>query len=130
MLAAKGVFGMDSRELGMRGEDAASTYMERVGMTVVERNWRCPAGEVDIVALDGETLVLCEVKTRSTIAKGTPEEAVTPTKQKRIGRIARAYLAYANVEPCSVRFDVISIMLLGEGRALLRHHRAAFSLEG
>lgn len=121
---------MDRRELGMRGEDAASSYLERIGMTIVERNWRCPAGEVDIVALDGESLVLCEVKTRSTIAKGSPEEAVTPTKQKRIGRIARAYLAHAAVAPCSVRFDVISIMLLGEGRALLRHHRAAFALEG
>jgi len=121
---------MDRRELGIRGEDAASSYLERIGMTIVERNWRCPAGEVDIVALDGETLVLCEVKTRSTIGKGSPEEAVTPTKQKRIGRIARTYLAYAAVAPCSVRFDVISIMLLGEDRALLRHHRAAFALEG
>jgi len=121
---------MDRRELGMRGEDAASAYLERIGMTIVDRNWRCPAGEVDIVAIDGDTLVLCEVKTRSTIAKGSPEEAVTPTKQKRIGRIARTYLSHAAVDPCSVRFDVISIMLLGEGRALLRHHRAAFALEG
>jgi len=121
---------MDRRELGMRGEDAASAYLERIGMTIVERNWRCPAGEVDIVALDGETLILCEVKTRSTIAKGTPEEAVTPTKQKRIGRIARAYLAHACIVPCAVRFDVVSIMLLGEDRALLRHHRAAFALDG
>lgn len=121
---------MDRRELGVRGEDAAAAYLERIGMCIVDRNWRCPAGEVDIVALDGEVLVLIEVKTRSTIAKGTPEEAVTPTKQKRIGRVARSYLAQAGIQPCNVRFDVVSIMLLGADRALLRHHRAAFALEG
>ena len=68
-------------------------------MTVVERNWRCPAGEIDIVALDGETLVLCEVKTRSNGGKGTPEEAVTPAKQRRYARLAQAYLQQAGVEP-------------------------------
>jgi putative endonuclease len=52
------------KKLGDRGEDAAAAYLERSGMTIVERNWRCKAGEVDIIAIDGEELVLCEVKTR------------------------------------------------------------------
>ncbi|KAF0208094.1 MAG: YraN family protein [Actinomycetota bacterium] len=120
---------MDRLETGRRGEDAAAAYLERVGMTLVERNWRCPAGEVDIVCIDGTTLVLVEVKTRTTIAKGTPEEAVTPTKQRRIIRLAKTYIAKAKVEPCSVRFDVVTIIVLGEDRALLRHHRAAFEVE-
>ena len=60
----------EAQEARRRGEDAAAAYLERVGMTIVERNWRCPAGEIDIVALDGETLVLCEVKTRRTHREG------------------------------------------------------------
>ncbi len=119
---------MDKQEVGRRGEDAAAAYLDRIGMTVIDRNWRCPAGEVDVVFLDGETLVLCEVKTRTTDAKGTPEAAVTPQKQRRIARIATAYLADAASEPCQVRFDVISIRVLAEDRALLRHHRAAFAV--
>lgn len=116
----------EKKRLGERGEDAAAAYLERVGMTVVERNWRCPAGEVDIVALDGETLVLCEVKTRRTAAKGTPEDAVTPAKQRKYGTLAATYLQRNGIEPAEVRFDVISILVIAEDRALLRHHRAAF----
>jgi len=120
---------MTSREIGKRGEDAAAAYLERIGMTVVERNWQTTRGELDIVALDGEELVLCEVKTRRTMAKGTPEEAVSLTKQRRIARMAEAYIAHAGIAPCRVRFDVISIRVLAQDRALLRHHRAAFVVE-
>ena len=98
-------------------------------MTIVERNWRCPTGEIDIVALDGETLVLCEVKTRRTAAKGTPEDAVTPAKQRRYAKLAAAYVQAAGVEPVSVRFDVITLLVVAEDRALLRHYRAAFVAE-
>jgi putative endonuclease len=112
--------------LGKRGEDAAASYLERVGMTIVDRNWRTKSGEIDIVALDGSTLVLCEVKTRKTTAAGTPEESVTPAKQRRYRRLAGAYVQQAGVSPVDVRFDVISILVIAEDRALLRHHRAAF----
>jgi len=114
------------KKLGDRGEDAAAAYLERSGLTVVERNWRCPSGEIDIVALDGETLVLCEVKTRRSSKKGTPEDAVTPAKQRRYARLAAAYVQRAGVAETVVRFDVISLLVIGEDRALLRHHRAAF----
>jgi putative endonuclease len=120
---------MDRREVGIRGEDAAAAYLERIGMTIVERNWRVPAGEIDIIAVDGESLVMCEVKTRTTASRGTPEEAVSPTKQRRIVRLAVQYIASAGIEPCTVRFDVVSIRVLGPDRALLRHHRAAFVVE-
>lgn len=115
-----------SKVLGQRGEDAAAAYLERSGFMIVERNWRCPSGEIDIVALDDDVLVLCEVKTRKGIAKGTPEDAVTPAKQKRYKRLAAAYIQFADIEPVEVRFDVITLLVLAEDRALLRHHRAAF----
>ena len=115
-----------SKRLGQRGEDAAVAYLERIGMTISERNWRCPVGEIDIVALDEDTLVLCEVKTRRTPGKGTPEEAVTAAKQRRYRKLAEAYLQHAGVSDVHVRFDVITILVIAEDRALLRHHRAAF----
>lgn len=120
---------MDTKALGTRGEDAAAAYLERVGMTVVQRNWRCRFGEIDIVAVDGETLVLCEVKTRKSTRAGQPEEAVNATKQRKLAKLASAYLADAGLSPQRVRFDVVSIRVLSDDRALLRHVRDAFSLD-
>ena len=120
---------MDRKRLGERGEDAAAAFLERVGMTVVERNWRCPAGEVDIVALDGKEIVLVEVKTRRTASRGTPEEAVSTAKRRRYAKLAAAYVQSAGVSEVGVRFDVISLLVVAQDRALLRHHRAAFVME-
>lgn len=120
---------MESRRLGERGEDAAAAFLERQGYTIVERNWRCPAGEVDIVALDGSALVFCEVKTRRSPAKGSPDEAVTPAKRRRYARLAAAYIQYAGCTDASIRFDVISLLVIAADRALLRHHRAAFVVD-
>jgi putative endonuclease len=117
---------LDRKRLGERGEDAAAAFLERAGMTIIERNWRCPAGEVDIIALDDNEIVLVEVKTRRTVSRGTPEEAVTPAKQKRYGKLATAYIQHACVADVGIRFDVITLLVLAEDRALLRHHRAAF----
>lgn len=118
---------MTRSELARRGEDAAAAYLERIGLTIVDRNWRCTSGEADIIALDGRTLVIVEVKTRRTSSAGTPEEAVSPTKQRRLARVARHYVAHAGLEDTEVRFDVIAIRPIGDDRALLRHHRAAFT---
>ncbi len=117
---------MVEESIGRRGEAAAAAYLQRTGMTVVERNWRCKIGEVDIVALDGTALVLVEVKTRTTNAKGTPEEAVSPAKQRKLVRLAQAYVTQAEVTFEEIRFDVVAIQPVAEDRALLRHHRAAF----
>lgn len=119
---------MDRTELARRGEDAATAYLERIGYTIVHRNWRCPAGEADIVALDGESVVIVEVKTRRSNRAGTPEEAVSPTKQKRLGRVARHYLAESGLNDSALRFDVVAIHPIADDRAVLRHHRAAFTL--
>lgn len=120
---------MDRQEMGRRGEDAAAAYLERRGMAVVDRNWRCTSGEADIIALDGHDLVVVEVKTRSTDAKGTAEAAVTPAKQRRITRIAQAYLSFSGLERTGVRFDVITVRVLSPDRALLRHHMNAFDMD-
>lgn len=120
---------VDRKRLGERGEDAAAAFLQRSGMTVVERNWRCPAGEVDIVALDGEAIVLVEVKTRRTVGKGTPEEAVTAAKRRRYAKLAAAYVQNAGVSDVDVRFDVVTLLVIAADRALLRHHRAAFVAE-
>lgn len=119
--------GVNDKVLGTRGEDAAAAYLERSGMTVIDRNWRCKAGEIDIVALDGETLVVVEVKTRRTDAKGTPEDAVSASKQRKLVRLAEAYTISSGARDVEVRFDVVTIRPLAEDRALLRHHRAAFT---
>lgn len=118
---------MVTENIGQRGEAAAAAYLERTGMTVVERNWRCKHGEIDIVALDGECLVMVEVKTRTTVAKGSPEEAVSPAKQRKLLRLAEAYVQHSGIEPAQVRFDVVAIQVIAEDRALLRHHRGAFT---
>ena len=120
---------LDRKRLGERGEDAAAAFLERAGMTVIERNWRCTAGEIDIIALDDQTIVLVEVKTRRTVSKGTPEEAVSPAKRRRYIKLAEAYLQSAGVTNVAVRFDVIALLVIAEDRALLRHHRCAFVLE-
>lgn len=120
---------MDRAEIGSRGEDAAVAYLERAGLQIIDRNWRDGRGELDIVAVDGGTLVICEVKTRTTAAQGTPEEAVSTTKQRRLVRLARSYISAQGLEPCPVRFDVVTVRVIAEDRALLRHHRAAFEAD-
>lgn len=117
---------MDTTDIGTRGENAAAAYLERIGMEVIERNWRTERGEIDIVAIDGTDLVICEVKTRRSTSAGTPEEAVSASKQRKLARLAQSYISSAGLSGCAVRFDVISVTVIAEDRALLRHHRAAF----
>ena len=114
-------------ELGMRGEDVACLFLERRGLEILERNWRCKSGEADIIALDTDALVFVEVKTRSSESNGLPEEAVTPEKRRRYEEIALAYLRNFRDFSCiTVRFDVVAITLLGPDRAFLRYHKDAF----
>jgi putative endonuclease len=97
--------------LGRAGEDLAATWYAERGWRVVARNWRSGrTGELDVVALKGDVLVVCEVKARTTEAFGTPLEAVTPTKQARIRRLAAAYLATSGVRARRVRFDVAAVL--------------------
>ena len=117
---------MHNKELGMKGEAAAARYLEHVGYEIVERNWRCPAGEADIVAFDGDMLVFCEVKTRTNIAKGFPSEAVTAEKRARYEKIAAWYLCDYGEVNIPIRFDVIALLVLKDDRAMVKHYVNAF----
>ncbi len=116
----------DRRALGDAGEDIACQYLQDHGFTIADRNWRSRSGELDIVARKGGVTVFVEVKARRGRTFGEPEEAVTPTKARRIRGLATEYLASGARSP-EVRFDVISIMLDAEGNLLeLRHIPDAF----
>jgi len=100
--------------LGVRGEDAAARFYQSAGYTVLARNWRCAEGEIDLVVRHptGEVLVFCEVKTRTGAAFGSPFEAVTPLKQRRLRRLARRWLATARppgARADRLRFDVAAV---------------------
>ena len=121
--------GFSAKELGRRGEDAAARFLHKRGYDIVERNWSCFAGEADIVARDGDTLVFVEVKTRANCEKGFPAEAVTRQKRERYEKIALAYLQDHEVADLTIRFDVVAIVVIATDRALIRHHINAFSVE-
>lgn len=94
------------KQIGGGGERAAARRLTALGYRIVERNVRAPWGEIDLVALDGETLVFCEVKTRRGDAAGSPDEAIDPRKQARIARLAEGYLlARPALAECECRFD-------------------------
>jgi len=98
------------RALGASGEDAvAAWYLER-GYEVMVRNWRCRAGELDLIVRRGRTFVFCEVKTRSSDAFGAPVEAITREKQVRVRHLAARWLEDAPMRPTDIRFDVASVL--------------------
>lgn len=119
--------GEANAELGRRGEDAAARFLYRRGYDIVERNWKCAAGEADIIARDGDAVVFVEVKTRSSVEKGLPSDAVDKRKRERYERIAALFLADYEAVDVPVRFDVVSLLVIGADRALVRHHINAFA---
>lgn len=119
---------LTKQELGRRGEEAACALLKRRGYVILERNWTCPAGEADIIAKDEDgVLVFIEVKTRTSLEKGFPSEAVTPRKRSRYERIAGYFLVDYDGDEGRVRFDVVSILVLTDDRALVRHYINAFA---
>ncbi|HEX2234714.1 MAG TPA: YraN family protein [Actinomycetota bacterium] len=105
---------MDARQpLGRAGEEAAARLFRRQGFTVLDRNWRCCLGELDLVARRGGLLVFCEVKTRRSSSYGEPFEAVGPRKQARLRRLAGRWLADHRCGARHVRFDVVSVLAGG-----------------
>lgn len=109
--------------LGAYGERLAAAHLRAAGMTVLDRNWRCPQGEIDIVARDGDVLVICEVKTRRSVALGHPLEAVTPRKAARLRRLAAAWIQQRGVHPVEVRIDLVGVLRPVRGRSRVEHVR-------
>lgn len=101
-------------ERGLIGENIACEYIIQDGMEIIERNFRCKMGEIDIIAKDKDELVFIEVKTRGQKKYGTPSEAVGKTKKKHIYRVAEYYLMINHIENVFCRLDVIEIYMEGE----------------
>lgn len=109
--------------VGRRGEELAARHLVGAGMQLLDRNWRCRAGEVDIVVRDGPAVVFVEVRTRRTIRLGGPLESVTPAKVARMARVAQSWLACYGPFRGQVRLDVLGL-LLGPGGAVRIAHVA------
>ncbi len=112
-----------TKAVGEYGERVAARHLAAQGMTVLARGWRCRWGEVDLVAVDGGCLVLCEVKTRRSVLAGSPLEAVTPRKLARLRRLAAAWLAGQDATFASVRIDVVGVLVPRRGAPLVEHLR-------
>lgn len=111
--------------LGRAGEDYAVDYLRAQGMVVVERNWRCREGELDVIAFDEahDTLVIVEVKTRRTTTFGSPVEAVTRLKAARLRHLAHAWLRAHPVHVAAVRIDVVGILVRPHDVPVVEHIR-------
>jgi putative endonuclease len=116
------------KQLGVRGEDLACAELERQGMQVLERNWRCRLGEIDIVAAeagaDGLTLVFCEVKCRSGLGFGHPLEAITFSKMRTLRQLAALWLRGHHVRASTIRLDAVGVVLAPGQEPSLTHVRA------
>jgi putative endonuclease len=117
-LAGKPAMSLRGKRTGKTGEDAAAAYLADAGFRIIERNYRCSFGEIDIVAEDGDTLVFVEVKSRRSEAYGDPLLAVDCRKQKKISRLSLQYLAAKHLHHRPVRFDVVAVMLLPAGNRI------------
>jgi len=117
-----------NQEIGRHGEDLAFDYVRQAGMLVLDRNWRPHGadvrGELDIIARDGDELVVVEVKTRRSIAYGTPAEAITRRKIRALRSLTLAWLDQRSIHAPNIRFDVISIIIPPAGQPVIEHLRA------
>jgi putative endonuclease len=109
---------LTGKRTGEKGEELAVAYLAGAGYRIIERNYRCLFGEIDIVAQEDETLVFVEVKSRRSEAYGGPLLAVDCRKQKKISRIALHYLADKDLRHRPARFDVVAVMLLSAGHRI------------
>lgn len=117
-----------NQRIGVQGEDLAVAFLAKSGYTILDRNFRCKGGEVDIVARDGKTVVFVEVKTRKTLSYGVPQLAVTPFKQRQIMKASLTWLSRNRCHDTPARFDVIAITLQSSGAPAIEHINNAFEL--
>jgi putative endonuclease len=116
------------KQLGVRGEDLGCAELERQGLRVLERNWRCRLGEIDIVAAEigeyGLTLVFCEVKCRSGLRFGHPLEAIAFAKRRTLRQLAAMWIRQHDLKASTIRLDAIGVVLLPGNEPLVTHVRA------
>jgi putative endonuclease len=109
--------------LGRQGEQLAAEHLRQDGLRILDRNWRCAEGEIDIVAAERRALVICEVKTRSSVRYGTPLEAVSRAKRSRLRRLAVCWLIAHGVLFDEIRIDVVGVLRTQSGDFTVEHVR-------
>jgi putative endonuclease len=114
---------LHNRALGDYGERVAARHLTDLGMVVLDRNWRCDEGELDLVLRDGPALVACEVKTRTSFAHGSPHEAITDAKLARLRRLVQRWMLDHGVQPPETRVDLVAVLRPRRGPALVEHVR-------
>lgn len=107
--------------LGAYGETLAARHLVGGGMVLLDRNWRCRDGEVDLLLRDGDVLVACEVKTRSSLACGTPHEAVDAAKVARLRRVAEQWVRAQAATPRDIRVDLVAVLRPLQGASVVEH---------
>ena len=113
--------GLARQSLGRYGEAVAARHLVERGMVVLDRNWRCDLGEIDLVLRDGPVLVICEVKTRSGLGCGSPHEAVDEVKLARLQLLGLRWMEERGIRPDQVRVDVVGVLQAGRGAAAVEH---------
>ena len=116
------------KDFGKAGEELATKYLRKRKYKIIKRNYRCPYGEIDIIALDGKSLVFIEVKTRSSTTFGPPQLAVDRKKQIQISRVATDFIKRKKITQMDMRFDVVSVQLLPGDEFRVELIRNAFDL--
>jgi putative endonuclease len=101
----------EKKELGKKGEEKALRFLKKKGYRIIEKNYVCKLGEMDIIAKEKDTLVFVEVKTRTTTEFGPPQLAVNSSKQRQLSKVALNYLKEKQLEEVKARFDVVAILL-------------------
>ncbi|MCL6422121.1 YraN family protein [Brachybacterium sp. JHP9] len=117
---------LTTRQLGQAGEDLIAELLAAAGWTVVDRNVRFRTGEIDIVAIDGWTLVFLEVKTRRTLVTGLPQASVTPQKLRRLRQLAGEYLLTHSPRHRDLRIDVVAVEVRADGTCVIEHLPGVF----
>jgi putative endonuclease len=124
----EGIVQANNQTLGTQGEAIAELYLKKQKFTIIEKNFRCKCGELDIVAREGKTIVFVEVKTRKNLSYGPPQLSVTQFKQRQISKAALLYMEQKRIKGINARFDVIAIMLKNNESPQIDHIVNAFDL--
>ena len=103
----------EKKEIGQKGENLAADYLQNAGYTVLERNYRCKLGEIDIIARDNDTLVFIEVRSRSSLAFGLPQESINRRKRHQISKVALEYMIRRKLKNIPARFEVVAVSFEG-----------------
>ena len=106
---------LSRKQVGSLGEKIAVDYLKRLGFSILETNYSCPLGEIDIVAQGGEELVFVEVRTKTSLSFGAPEESLTPAKKSRLIDLAQTYIQEHENLPSAWRIDLLALELAPDG---------------